>query len=410
MDKSIETIERELLSILFYEMKKGIKYLQIKPWYLKNEKHQKILEAMISANEKNGFVSLEGIASVDLKIIDYIAEVICEDWTPIINIEKQFMNCQKIILDYYKKKVLNDLNKKLDSGELSFEEYSMKVSKANMVNINDDVEYLTKKEINENISTDDIGIRLKNYKNLSDTLKLVQGDFLIIGATTGTGKSGLMLNLMNDLMENYQCIYFNMEMSKSTIYKRMIAINSNVPVYDIDKPKTDYQKSLVEKAIDEITKNKVIVEHKAGYLHEIKALLSKRKDNTRHTIIFLDHIGLVKNADRKSIYEQMTDVAKQLRQYCLDYDCTIISACQLNRSSYSSDKLNLSMLKDSGELENSASKVILLYKDDKNISKEQFKENMVLDIVKNRDGQLGKVGCIYDKTKQIFKEDISYVG
>ena len=60
---------------------------------------------------------------------------------------------------------------------------------------------------------------------------------------------------------------------------------------------------------------------------------------------------------------RLLKVAKQLRQICLEYDCTIISASQLNRGAYSSDELSLSMLKDSGELENSASKVILLYRD-----------------------------------------------
>ena len=91
----------------------------------------------------------------------------------------------------------------------------------------------------------------------------MQGDFLIVGATTGAGKSGFLLNLMNSLMGDYQCIYFNMEMSKSTIYKRLISIKSEVPINYINNP-TEYQKQLIEKSIKEIEKNKVIVEHKAN--------------------------------------------------------------------------------------------------------------------------------------------------
>ena len=199
-----------------------------------------------------------------------------------------------------------------------------------------------------------------------------------------------------------------MEMSKSTIYKRIIAINSGIPVYDIDSPKSENQKNIIQKSIKEIVSKKNIVEHKASYLHEIKGVLGKHKDDKKHTIIFLDHIGLIKSFGKKSLYEQTTDVAKSLRQFCLDYDCTIIAACQLNRASYNSEELSLSMLKDSGELENSSSKVILLYRNKtQSGGLPKFTEDMVLEIVKNRDGRLGKIPFEYDKTKQIFKEKIS---
>ena len=66
------------------------------------------------------------------------------------------------------------------------------------------------------------------------------------------------------------------------------------------------------------------------------------------------------------------------------------------------------MLKDSGELENSSSKVILLYRNKTQSSGlPKFTEDMVLEIVKNRDGRLGKIPFEYDKTKQIFKEKIN---
>mgnify|MGYP006068097925 FL=1 len=118
--------------------------------------------------------------------------------------------------------------------------------------------------------------------------------------------------------------------------------------------------------------------------------------------MFVDHLGLTRADNTKSLYEQATEVAKQLRQMCLEYDCTIISASQLNRGAYQSEEPTLSMLKDSGELENSASKVILLYKADKNENRAISK--MKVDIVKNRDGVTGYLEMEYDKTKQKFRE------
>ena len=61
------------------------------------------------------------------------------------------------------------------------------------------------------------------------------------------------------------------------------------------------------------------------------------------------------------------------------------------------------MLKDSGEIENSSSKVILLYRDKKN-NKDSKTEQMILEIAKNRDGPYGLIYTNYIKEKQIFEE------
>ena len=61
------------------------------------------------------------------------------------------------------------------------------------------------------------------------------------------------------------------------------------------------------------------------------------------------------------------------------------------------------MLKDSGELENSASKVILLYPDN-DYDGENPIAPMNIEVAKNRDGICGVIKMDYDKTKQIFRE------
>lgn len=408
IEKNQDVIEKTFLSILILNPKIGFDLLQIKPQFLENKTNREILTLAIESMNKYNSVDIVTICQGKNKLLDAIVDIVSDDYVPITDVRKQFMTMQKMILENYKKKVIKELTRKLSVNEIDCDRYLSLMEKVNEVVIKDETTILDKKELLENINSSNVGIDIKGYPKLNETLKLVQGDFLIVGASTGVGKSGLLLNLMNQLMENYQCIYFNMEMSKSTIYKRMISINCGIQVYDVDNPKSDRQRSVIQESIDSIVNKKIIIEHKASYLHEIKAVLAKHKDDKKHTIIFLDHIGLIKSNGKKSLYEQTTDVAKSLRQFCLDYDCTIIAACQLNRASYNSDDLSLSMLKDSGEVENSSSKVILLYKNKMQSSGlEKFTDDMILEIVKNRDGRLGKISFEYDKTKQIFKEKIN---
>ena len=395
--------ECELLALILNK-NEVIDLLQIKSDYLCDKKNQKILKYVIECYEEKKSVLPIEIANkhLDFDLIYYF-ELYTDFFWEKNNWKSQLDNSQKLIIEYYKEDYIKFLNEKLKNGKIKYEEFMQKIKELDELQLFDETNELKKQDMIECINEQKARINVTNFNKLNNILKLVQGDFLIIGATTGAGKSGLMLNLMNDLMNTYQCIYFNMEMSKSTIYKRMVSIKAQIKVEDVENPKTDYQKQLIDNAMNEIEKAKLIVEHKASNMNMIKSTIAKMKDLSRHTIIFIDHLGLVKIDGYHSLYEQATEVAKQLRQICLEYDCTIISASQLNRGAYSSDEITLSMLKDSGELENSASKVMLLYKD-KEANKDDLVQKMIFDVAKNRDGYTGIINAIYDKEKQIFKE------
>lgn len=398
-----EQIEREFLALILNK-NEVIDLLQIKPKALHNSKNQKIMQYAIECYKEHKIVIPTEIIKVHKDFdVDYFTELLTNElWYP--NAWKEQLDLsQESILKYYKEDVIKKLNDQLNRNVITYDYFMESMKKLDEIQLLENTTVLKKQEILDSINEEKAKINLNKLPKLNNTLKLVQGDFLIIGATTGAGKSGLMINLMADLMNTFQCIYFNMEMSKSTIYKRIISVNANMKVNDIEHPQTDYQKNLINETLDKIEKAKLVIEHKASDMNTIKSTIAKMKDKEKHTIVFIDHLGLVKIDGAKNLYEQATEVAKELRQICLEYDCTIISASQLNRGAYSSDEITLSMLKDSGELENSASKVILLYKD-KKAQKEDLIQDMIFDVAKNRDGYTGVVEAIYDKEKQIFSE------
>lgn len=402
-EKNRDEIESEFLALVLNK-NEVIDLLQIKPKYLHLMKNRKMLEYAIECYEEYGVVMPVQICEKHKDFeSDYYVELLTNEMWHENAWKKQLEVAQESILKYYKEDVIKALNEYLKSGKINYNEFMNRMKEIDNVQLLENATELKKQEIVESINEEKARINLNKFPQLNHILKLVQGDFLIIGATTGAGKSGLMINLMADLMTGFQCIYFNMEMSKSTIYKRIVSVNADIKVNDVEKPQTDYQKGLIDKALNKIEDAKLIIEHKASDMTTIKSTIAKVKDKDRHTIVFIDHLGLVKIDGMRSLYEQATEVAKELRQICLEYDCTIISASQLNRGAYSSDEITLSMLKDSGELENSASKVMLLYKD-KDSRKEDLMQNMIFDVAKNRDGYTGVINAVYDKEKQIFKE------
>ena len=399
-----EEIENEFMALLI-NMNELFEVTQIRHQYLHNPMNAKIFQYCKECYEEYKVVNPVKIIE---KHRDFDIARFTELMTEVFYYERAWKEQLKLseesIVKFYKEDIVNAMNSKLAKKEISYDLFMQKMKELDDIELIKSSTTIDKEELVSNISTEAVEIRLNNYPKLNNYLKLVQGDFVIIGAMTGQGKSGFMLNLMNDLMDRYQCIYFNMEMSKSTIYKRLISIESDVPIDNLLEPVSDYQKMVIDNAVQKIEDSKIIIEHKANDIKQIKNVLMKYKDKNRHTILFIDHLGLTRADNTKSLYEQATEVAKQLRQMCLEYDCTIISASQLNRGAYASERPTLSQLKDSGELENSASKVILLYRDESDKNNITPVNKMNIEIVKNRDGVTGYVLMNYDKAKQIFKE------
>lgn len=378
---------------------------QIRPNWLFLRENQKMLEQCLECFNQYGVVNPTKIVEKhkDFNAI-YFLELFSETWWHENAWKEQLKIAEESIVKFYKEDIIKVMNEKLKRNEINYDEFMTKMKELDDITLVENSPTLTKQEMIENINAVNSRVRFLKFTKLDNILRMVQGDFLIIGATTGAGKSGLMLNFMNDLMARYQCIYFNMEMSKSTIYKRLVSIEAQIKVEDVEKPKSEYQRNLINKSLQKIEDCKLVVEHKASDIKQIKSVVAKLKDKNRHTVLFIDHLGLTKCDGTKSLYEQATEVAKQLRQMCLEYDCTIISASQLNRSAVMSEELNISMLKDSGELENSASKVILLYRD-KESDKSSPIIKMNVEVAKNRDGICGNTKMIYNKEQQIFKEE-----
>ena len=397
-----EEIENEFMALLLNKPEL-LDIIQIKPKYLFKKENQKLLQYVLESYEKHKLVSLEEIVKLHPDFdFEYFIQIASETFYYDFASRKQLKLSEESIVRFFKEDIIKNLNSKFSDGSILYEEFISKMKKLDEIKIIDDVEVLTKDEILNNI-TEQKRIKFSKFKKLSNILKLAQNDLLVVGSMTGTGKTGFMLNLMCDLMNEYQCVYFNMEMSKSSIYKRIIAINSNIPIDNINNPASEYQKQIVNETMDYIHKAGIIIEHQVNNVKQIKSMINRIKSKDKHTIIFIDHLGLTKIDGKTSLYEQMTEIMKVLRQICLDYDCTIIGASQLNRSAYTSEELSLSMLKDSGELENSARKIILLYRD-KTSDKEDLNPLMNVDICKNDSGATGKIQMIYHKVKQIFEE------
>jgi len=310
-----------------------------------------------------------------------------------------FEQYQDYAVKEYKKKILIATAKKLQINEIDIDEFYKQVNEYSSLGTHTSTR-LTKELLIDSVAKHKKNIKFTKFSILEKKLNLKENDFVILAGSTGVGKSGIAINLMDDLSKNYPCLYFNFEMVENELYQRLISINSKYSQKIIEKYETLPQENLdiVNEAIENIAARKIDVINHSSTLSKLRSFIMSYKSD-KHFIVFIDHVGLI-GMKGKSSYEKMTEIAKELRKISLDNNCTIIGLCQLNReATKNATQPNLSMLRDSGELEQSASKVVFVWKVEKN-----GKENYYLVIEKNRSGPKSIIPIEYNKNTQIAYE------
>ncbi len=365
----------------------------LQPEYF-DKKHRDIFIAIKKSYKENKTIILEDILTE--KDIDVDLVISCSTSTSTTAVFEQY---QDYAVKEYKKKILIATAKKLQIGEIDIDDFYKQVNEYGSLGTHTSTR-LTKELLIDSVAKHKKNIKFTRFSILEKKLNLKENDFVILAGATGVGKSGIAINLMDDLSKNYQCLYFNFEMVENELYQRLISINSKYSQKIIEKYETLPQKNLdiVNEAIENIAARKIDVINHSSTLSKLRSFIMSYKSD-KHFIVFIDHVGLI-GMKGKSSYEKMTEIAKELRKISLDNNCTIIGLCQLNReATKNATQPNLSMLRDSGELEQSASKVVFVWKVEKN-----GKENYYLVIEKNRSGPKSIIPIEYNKDTQVAYE------
>lgn len=300
---------------------------------------------------------------------------------------------ENVIIQAHKEELLRTEYKKLEDGLLSIEDYSKNINQINELGIVKQA-YITENDLKECLSNENIAIKGLglDFPKLETCLKMKEHDLMIIYASTGGGKTALALNILSELSKHYPCIYFNMEMAEQDMYERLVSIQSGVPMRDLENYKymTDKElKNRIDEAMKEIGDKKRITILTGGKsIQAIQATINKL-DPKEHTIVFIDHVGLITGMGRGSQYEKITELAKTLRNMSTTHNITMIALSQVSRQQNQQGNtrnrenapLELNRMKDSGELENSARQAVNIY----------FKTegNYFMYIAKNTRGEVG---------------------
>lgn len=254
-------------------------------------------------------------------------------------------------------------------------------------------------------SKKDVGVK-SGFYDLDLMLHRLEG-LIILAARPGMGKTAMSINIARNVASHSPVLFFSLEQTKEQVFERLLSAESEIPLEEIrtqaylaDKLDTATIESASESLRHPLTHLYIDDTPNVNTAYITSASRQKKFELGKIGLIVVDYLHIMQ-LNNKHIVEALGDAVKDLRALSKELGCPVLLLSQLSRQPEKSgdDKKKpnrrpeLSDLRASGEIEQSADIVIFLYRDSYYnqaglVPKDDLAEAIIR---KNRNGRTGIV-------------------
>ena len=234
---------------------------------------------------------------------------------------------------------------------------------------------------------------------------IAKGEVITIGAPTSCGKSALALNiaLSASFKQKKGVGIFSLEMPKKQVTKRMSQTLSGINYNTIDATENgQIRANKFKEYASKLSELSIFTSHHVKSADDLASQARKMVKNLGVKLLIIDYLQLIPFDSKKmSKTEGISNISHRVKQIALELDVGIILLAQVNREGARREGgLTLYDLKDSGDIENDADVVLLMYPsqgDHESSKKRDYKGDyteLIYKIAKNREGERD-IGCFF---------------
>ena len=232
---------------------------------------------------------------------------------------------------------------------------------------------------------------------------IAPGEVVTLAAPTSCGKSALALNIaLKSVTHNdAPCAVFSLEMPQKQLFKRMTQTLAGVNIRQIsDGVISDENMKKVDEAIDQLHSVPLYTSHNVKSAEDLASQLRKLVDKQGVKLAVIDYLQLIPfDSGKVSKTEGIANISHKIKQLALELNIGILLLAQVNREGAKREGgLDIYDLKDSGDIENDADVVLLMYPQQGNFEDSKMTDsngpytNLEYKIAKNREGERGTIG------------------
>ena len=230
------------------------------------------------------------------------------------------------------------------------------------------------------------------FERLKDVMRFDNGDLIILGARPSVGKSAFALQVLTEMaISGKKVLFFNLEMPQEQIYHRLLVHASGITLTRIRKH-LKFNEEEVQKIKDageriRKMKSNFIVSTSCRTVSSICNLTRKLKPD----IIAVDYLQKVTpDKEKANRANEVGLMCKQLKDLVMELDIPGFILVQLNRDSNPYKQPIMSEIKESGDIEQDGSTIMLMWKTDENDERKRC-----IRIDKNRNGAVGNHDFVF---------------
>jgi replicative DNA helicase len=224
---------------------------------------------------------------------------------------------------------------------------------------------------------------------LDATVLVERGDFTVLGGYPSAGKTALSVQLAWNQAEGRKVGYFSLETRPEKLIDRTVAMVTGVDFGKIKRHRLGQDDWVVcAKHSKDMTERRLELIQAGGLsVPEIQALTLAGQ----YDVIYVDYLQLIRPDDpRRNDYEQVSQISRDLHTLAQTTGTTVVALSQLSRPAKTGEQERapgLHSLRQSGQIEQDADSVLLLYLDNPKDRSSQ----RCLKIAKNKEGEAGGI-------------------
>jgi len=225
---------------------------------------------------------------------------------------------------------------------------------------------------------------------------IAAGEVMTVAAPTSCGKSALALYIALQAVtkDGHSCGIFSLEMPQKQLTKRLAQVMSGVNIRMVEeKVASKEQMTRVNDTISTLTNLPIYTSHSVKNADDLCSQTRQFVHKYGVKILVIDYLQLIPFDARKGKAEGISNISHKIKQMAIDLNIAVILLAQVNREGVKSGKLKLYDLKDSGDIENDADIVLLMYPTEGDFESSKEFDNkgaytkMYYEIAKNREGE-----------------------
>lgn len=301
----------------------------------------------------------------------------------------------------------------LDDVEQKILSISQKSMPQNFVSLKDDLTNAYERIANLHAGGGKLRGVPTGFPQLDDVLSgLQKSELVILGARPSVGKTSLALDIARHAGKSGAKVgIFSLEMSRESLQDRLIAAESQVPLWNIltGRIRNDEEFTMIQGALDRLSDVQLFIDDSPS-LNVLQMRSMARRLQVEHglDLLVVDYLQLIRpRTNSDNMVNMITEISRGLKALARELKVPVLALSQLSRGVEQRDSKipKLSDLRESGSIEQDADVVMFIWRDDRNPNDTSSSaDNTVhLRIAKHRNGALKDMDFYFDAERTSFK-------